>query len=106
MSEQNNSHSGGHSSSNFLAGIIIGAALTYLFATKSGRKLKDELLKEGAKALQNLAEQLEEKEEEAKAELDSAKEQAEEVVHEVPQHIEKIQKKGRRFFFRKPRAES
>jgi len=46
---------------NFLAGILVGVALTYLFTTKTGKKLKTELLKETAKALEKLGEEIEEK---------------------------------------------
>jgi len=103
--------------SNFLLGAIIGAALTYLFATKSGQKIKNELIKDLSDVLESIGQDLEEKVPETKAELDSAKEEVEkkveqaaeevkEEIREVPQQIEKIQKKGHRFFFRKSRHES
>lgn len=95
-----------------IAGIVIGAAVTYLFTTKEGRKLKDKLIEEGSLLLDKVKEGLEEvgdeveekgktavKEIETKAE--SAKEAVEEVVTEIPKHIEQVQKKGRRFFFSK-----
>ncbi len=83
MSDQNDNRS-----SSLLLGILIGAALTYLFATKSGRKTKDELLKEGEKLLESLG-KLEEE----------VKEEIEENMDEIPKHVAEIQKKGRRFFF-------
>ena len=110
--------------SNFLIGAIIGAALTYLFATKSGQKIKNELIKDLSDVLESIGQDLEEKVPETKAELDSVKEkiatglegalarkeevteEIKEEIREVPQQIEKIQKKGRRFFFRKSRTES
>ena len=110
--------------SNFLLGAIIGAALTYLFATKSGQKIKNELIKDLSDVLESIGQDLEEKVPETKAELDSVKEkiatglegalarkeevteEIKEEIREVPQQIEKIQKKGRRFFFRKSRTES
>ncbi|KKR86764.1 MAG: hypothetical protein UU34_C0010G0007 [Candidatus Curtissbacteria bacterium GW2011_GWA1_41_11] len=110
--------------SNFLVGAIIGAALTYLFATKSGQKIKNELIKDLSDVLESIGQDLEEKVPETKAELDSVKEkiatglegalarkeevteEIKEEIREVPQQIEKIQKKGRRFFFRKSRTES
>lgn len=114
MSDQKESSLG-----SFIAGAIIGAALTYLFGTKSGQKLKDELLKESTKLLEKIGEgfeesqkQLENAGEKIKEEAKEVKEKlaegvqeveqtAEKVAQEVPQHIEEIQKKGRRFFFRR-----
>ena len=101
--------------SGFFLGIVVGAALTYLFATKSGQKIKNELIKDLSDVLESIGQDLEEKVPETKAELDSAKEEVEkkveqaaeevkegiEEIREVPQQIEKIQKKGRHFFFRK-----
>ena len=102
--------------SNFLLGAIIGAALTYLFATKSGQKIKNELIKDLSDVLESIGEEIEAAEgeprpegrESAKIELESAKEEVQkkveqvaEEIREVPQQIEKIQKKGRHFFFRK-----
>ena len=40
--------------SNFLVGAIIGAALTYLFATKSGQKIKNELIKDLSDVLESI----------------------------------------------------
>lgn len=109
------------SSNNYSAlvtGALLGAALTYLFGTKSGRKLKDELVKEGQKLIGEMGAQLEEvsnkigegevgkkleaakgKIEDTKQSVEEAKEDLEEVVEDVPKHIEELQKKGRRFFF-------
>lgn len=104
--------------STFLTGVVVGAALAYLFGTKSGQKIKTELIKEGAKALEKLGDELESHEDEIKEKMENSKEhvkeklaegvkEVEEVVAEIPEHIEKIQKKGRRFFFsKKPSAES
>lgn len=109
MSDQKNS-----SLSSFLAGVVIGAALTYLFGTKSGRKLKDELLKEGTRVIEKMGEGLdeakekvEESQEEIKKKLTDKEEVAGAVV-EVPKHITELQKKGRRLFFRRshPNPES
>lgn len=98
----------------FVAGVVIGAALTYLFGTKSGQKVKDQLLKDGTKLLETMTEEIEEKVQELESQEPKIKEPVEsqeeetvkEAAPEVPPHIEEIQKKGRRFFFRKPRAES
>jgi len=35
----------------FIAGVVIGAALTYLFATKNGQKIKEQFLKDGTRLL-------------------------------------------------------
>lgn len=112
----------GNNLAPFIAGVIIGAALTYLFANKEGRKLKDTLLSEGAKILGSLGdvshsvkEEIEQVAEQKKEELsqeishdlEEAKEKVETVIREVPQQVEKVQKKGRRFFFsRRHSAES
>ena len=112
----------GNNLAPFIAGIILGAALTYLFANKEGRKLKEKLLSEGAKILGTLGEVTqtageevgqiaeEKKEEIAKEvshELEEAKENVETIIRQVPEQVEKIQKKGRRFFFsRRHSAES
>ena len=106
----------GNNLAPFIAGVIIGAALTYLFANKEGRKLKERLVAEGAKILGTLGEvtqtakgEIEQIAEERKEEiarevshdLEEAKEKVETVIREVPEQVEKIQKKGRRFFFSK-----
>lgn len=112
--------------STIITGIVIGAAITYLFATKNGQKLKDELLEEGKKLLEKIGENLElEEHEEKKEELQSktkenthevsekliedfekTKEELEEAIPPVPQQVTQLQKKGRRFFFRRHAAES
>lgn len=91
---------------NLIAGIIIGAAVTYLFTTKNGRKIKDRLLIEGEKLLEDLSEIAAESEigEELENKKEEVLEKVEETVSEVPEHIEQIQKKGRRFFFRRGHA--
>ncbi|MDO8487256.1 MAG: YtxH domain-containing protein [Candidatus Curtissbacteria bacterium] len=130
-------HNPNHNSNNIsslVAGVVLGAALTYLFGTKSGQKLKDELVKEGQKLLEEMGKELEEtkdkiaegpersrrEESEVGKKLESVKEKAEgtklvqnaieakeqlqEVIEDVPKHIEEIQKKGRRFFFKRSAA--
>lgn len=118
MSEEKNNPNS--SFSTFLSGIVLGAALTYLFTTESGRKIKDELLKEGTKIVNSIGDEFEK----AKADVEEKKEQvqkqitetttdikenisdavsvvADVVTEQVPQEVEKIQKKGRHFFFSK-----
>ena len=126
MNEQQNLPAGrqGNNLATFIAGVVIGAALTYLFGTKSGQKLRDELLKEGNRLLEKMGEGLEDSRKQLEGAGEKIQEEAQEVkeklaegVHqteetvkqvaqEVPQHIEEIQKKGRRFFFRRHRSES
>lgn len=100
-----------------ILGVIIGAAVTYLFTNEKGQKIKDRLVKEGSKLIDKLREDLEQAEEEIQKEkelvsdkvesgVETVKETVQEVAETVPGHIDQIQKKGRRFFFRKPRAES
>lgn len=102
-----------------LAGVIIGAAGTYLFTSPDGKKLKEKLLKEGALLLDKVTEgvdQTKEKisevqeavQEEAKSTAEAAQkviettgEEIAEAAQEIPGKIEEIQKKGRRFFFHK-----
>lgn len=111
----------------FITGAIFGAVVTFLFATKTGRKIKGELLEEGARLIDTLSEEIEEAPEqikegkkEIKKELEHGKDQiidagqtavdsAGEILREVPEQIEAIQKKGRHFFFSKkshPKNES
>lgn len=98
-----------------VAGIIIGAAATYLLTTENGKKIKDKLMAEGAKLLDKMQEGFEEVQKEVAKEekkieekvapvIESAREQVEDVVAEVPQQIAQIQKKSRRFFFSKKHA--
>src|SRR3990170_3570528 len=44
----------------FIAGVVIGAALTYLFATKNGQKIKEQFLKDGTRLLEKMGEGVEE----------------------------------------------
>ncbi len=119
MSDGNHDHNhGGNNTSALIAGVVLGAALTYLFGTKSGQKLKDELVKEGQRLLEEMGKELEdvkdkieeteipEKLEAAKDKAEDAKEELEEVVEDVPKHIEELQKKGRRFFFKRSASRS
>ena len=98
-----------------IAGVVIGAAVTYLFTTKEGKKLKEKLIDEGSRLLDKVKEGLEEAEDEveekgkavAKAlenSAQSAKETVEEAVSEIPKHIAQVQKRGRRFFFSKKQS--
>lgn len=137
MNDHNHDHKG-NNLPTFITGVVLGAALAYLFGTRSGKKLKDELIKESQKLLAEMGQELEEvvdtersrsvkdkiaegpersrrEEEDPVEKLEAVKEKIEEVkeelqgkVEDVPKHIEEIQKKGRRFFFRRPapRAES
>ncbi len=101
--------------STFIAGAIIGAALTYLFGTESGQKVKNELVKEGQKLLDKMSAELEEARdkieesdipEKISEKAKDVQEKVEETIEEIPEHIAKIQKKGRRFFFRRSHSES
>ncbi len=105
-------HEKNNSVSSLIVGIVIGAAVTYLFTNKEGQKLKDKLLVEAEKLLGNLREGLEEADQETKevreeiahkvsAGVDEAKEKIGEEVDQLPKHMQEIQKKGRRFFFRR-----
>lgn len=102
--------------SALIFGVLIGAAATYLFTTKDGQKVKEKLLKEGSKLLDKVAEGLENVEETVdekrqeiqdtvSGQIESTKENVEEAVSEIPKHIHEVQKKGRRFFFKKHHAQ-
>ena len=95
-----------------IVGVIIGASLTYLLTTKKGRIIKEQLLVEGKKLLEDLKDKAQEQEEEVaenkeeiqkkvKEVASDVKEEAKQLSEDVPGHIEQIQKKGRRFFFKR-----
>ena len=88
-----------------VAGVVIGAGVTYLFTTKEGQKIKDKLIEQGTKLFDDIKGTLEDQSEVAREQIEEAVEhkleEAKETLEEVPQHIDQIQKKGRRLFFRK-----
>lgn len=111
----------------FVTGAVLGALATFLFATKSGRKIKDELLEEGIRIFEAITEEIEEAPEQIKEDKKEIKKELAqkaqeitevkeaivdstgEILREVPEQIENIQKKGRHFFFSKkshPKNES
>lgn len=109
MSDQKNSFP------TLITGVIVGATIAYLFGTKSGKKVKDELITEGTKLLKSLAENVEDiknkveesAEKASKSEpVQKLEETVGETVSEIPQQIKEVQKKGRKFFFRRRHAES
>ncbi|MBI4037455.1 YtxH domain-containing protein [Candidatus Curtissbacteria bacterium] len=120
MSDQNKDNS----LTALVAGIILGAAVTYLFTTKDGQKVKDKLLVEGSKlldklkeGLENVGEEIEEKAGEivesageirdaAATHFEEAKENVQDALREVPPQVAEIQKKGRKFFFRRHQSSS
>ena len=110
MNDQKNNNS-------FIIGVLVGAALTYLFTTKKGQKIKEELLREGTKLLKTLSEELKEGSEKTQELIEEGKDkvegkiiQGEKVVakeaENLPKQVAEIQKKGRRFFFHKRPSES
>ena len=114
--DHRNRHDSGSGVTSLLFGIAVGAAVAYLFANKDGQKIRDTLLKEGQKILDEVSTKIQEVEKSdpvqaAKEQLESKLEdvkgqvsEIEQMVGDVPEHIEQIQKKGRRFFFHKPRS--
>lgn len=102
--EKNNpSNKSGGNLTTLVAGAVIGAALFYLFGTKSGQKVRDHLLRETKSLLDKFGESLEE---ESKEVEEKPQEPAIPAPPVPPQHIEEIQKKGRRFFFHRHGPES
>lgn len=110
MKDDNHTHihhnSQSTSISSALLGIALGAVITYLFANKEGQKIRDQILKEGIRLLDEVQKKAQEMQEKAQETGEEIKETVQEVAEGVPQHIEQIQKKGRRFFFRRHSAES
>ena len=49
MNNHNNNHHSSHLGSGFLLGVIVGAAIVFLFATKKGKKILKLLSEEGLK---------------------------------------------------------
>ena len=100
----------------FVLGVVVGAAVTYLYTNEKGQKLRDSLLKEGTKILEKFSEGMEEVEKDLQKTAKTVEEKIEEPVSEVteelrevaaqiPQQVQEVQKKGRRFFFsRKPNS--
>lgn len=98
-----------------LAGVIVGAAATYLLTNPEGKKLKEKLLKEGASLLEKVTQDVQETKEkiqevqeevQSTAEatqkvIETASEEIAQVAQAIPAQIEEIQKKGRRLFFHK-----
>ncbi|MBI2326805.1 YtxH domain-containing protein [Candidatus Curtissbacteria bacterium] len=112
--------------SQLLIGIAIGAAITYLFTTKKGQKIKEDLIEEGTKFLEKLGKELEEPEEkliegkekvqqtlenakeiasekleEAKEAVQEVKDQVVEIAQQLPQLRPVPKKSIRHFFFRR-----
>ncbi len=92
--------------SNLIVGMAIGAAVVYLTNSKDGKKLLETIKEEGAKLLDELSEKTEEVKEEIKVKLEDPliKEEVSQIgnmIENVPPQIEKLQKKGRHFFFHK-----
>jgi gas vesicle protein len=107
MSEKTNSLS------ILILGAVAGAAITYLLTNKKGQELSGQLIKEAKKILSELEENLEESEENLVSEgqdvgekvtekIEQVKSSLEEISETIPEHIDHIQKKGRRFFFKRP----
>lgn len=79
-------------------GIALGAFITYLITKKKGQNIKNLLAKEGHRLVDELAAKAPSALENQNANKDA--------VDQIHQHIDQIQKKGRRFFFRRHAPES
>src|SRR3989344_4834858 len=92
---------GDNNLATFIAGVVIGAALL----EKMGENVE-----EGVKKLEEVGQKVEEETQEVRDKIgEGAREvqsKIEETTAEIPAQVAEIQKKGRRFFFRRPRAES
>lgn len=98
----------------FALGVVVGAAVTYLYTNEKGQKLRDNLLKEGTKILEKFTEGMESvekqtdkhksSEEKTESPIEQVKEELREVAAQIPHQVQEVQKKGRHFFFsRKPK---
>lgn len=86
-------HKGGHFSSGFILGTIVGAAIVFLLATEKGKKVLKVISDEGLKNLSDLIEESELEEDEI----------LEEVVEE-PKDLENSESpKPKKRFFRRVR---
>lgn len=95
--------------SGILLGGLLGAALVFLYGTKEGKKIKDELIKKGREVIDDLpdvvrdlekqGEEFAQKAEEVKDKLEEkAREfssEAKEKIDSSLSHIEEAQKRGR-----------
>ena len=75
----------GNNLATFIAGVVIGAALTYLFGTKDGQKIKEQFLKDGAKLLEKMGENVQEgikKLEEAEPDIQEESQQVRDKIEE------------------------
>src|SRR3989338_9827424 len=99
--------------STLLACVVLVAAVMYLFITKDGKKLKNKLLDDAQKfldkiendvenSIENKKEEIENKLAETEDRVVDIKDEMVEVVAEIPAHIAEVQKKGRKFFFKRP----
>lgn len=78
--------------SKFLLGVIAGAAFTYIFATKTGQKIRKELLADALKIIDDIGEELAEKEEAVKEKIEDKKEDIEKKLEEKVESAQKAAK--------------
>src|SRR3989344_3839026 len=77
----------------FIAGVVIGAALTYLFATKNGQKIKEQFLKDGTRLLEKMGEGVEEGVKKLEEAEQSVEEGSQEVRDKIGEGIQEVQSK-------------
>lgn len=63
MDKNNNHHSGGGFMNGFFLGVIVGAAIVFLLATKKGKQILKTLTENGFEGMSELTDMLEEDEE-------------------------------------------
>jgi gas vesicle protein len=93
----NCSHQKHNSLNIFLLGVIVGAAIIFLFATKKGKKILKLISEEGLDNLTNLIKE-DELDELLNEEENSSKEVPEEPVLKTDGEVKEVSPKKRRFF--------
>ena len=74
----------------FVTGAVLGALATFLFATKSGRKIKDELIEEGIRIFEAITEEIEEAPEQIKEGEKEIKKELTQKAQEIAEVKEQI----------------
>lgn len=100
LRKMNNNNNGNGFASGFLIGVIVGAALVFLLATKKGKKLLSAISEEGLDNIADLVDEVEDGfgEEEELSEPESVQSSAEETKPKVHTNGETKKSPIRRFF--------
>ncbi|MCL4354494.1 YtxH domain-containing protein [Patescibacteria group bacterium] len=100
MNSNNNQHHSNGFANGFLFGLIIGAAVVFLLATKKGRKILKLISEEGLDNLTNIVEEYTSEAEEENAEEDVQEQEIDDDSTDGPEEVKPIKKSKKRFFRR------